>query len=109
MKTGTAHVNEEREKVSPVNSSLNAEPGCSKNSQNEDSINSISALINTKLTEFRSAMVTLINKNGDQPLYLGERDSYYENFETNNLQKGEKGTTGDTHSDDLSVLLKNST
>ena len=27
MKTGTIHVNEEREKVSPVNSSSNAEPG----------------------------------------------------------------------------------
>ena len=27
MKTGTTHVNEESEKVSPVNSSSNAEPG----------------------------------------------------------------------------------
>ena len=27
MKTGTTHVNEEREKVSPINSFSNAEPG----------------------------------------------------------------------------------
>ena len=56
MKTGTIYVNEEREKVSPVNSSSNAEPGYSKKPQNEDLINSISALINTRLTEFRSEM-----------------------------------------------------
>ena len=70
MKTGTTHVNEEREKVSPVISSSNAEPGYSKKSQNEDLINSISALINTRLTEFRSEMITFINKNGDQPMSL---------------------------------------
>ena len=111
VKTGTTHVNEEREKVSPVNSSSNAEPGCSKNCQNEDLINSISTLINTRLAEFRSEMTTMINKNGDQPVSLGDRDSYYEDFETHagNLPKGEKGKTGDTHSDDLSALLKNST
>ena len=39
IKTGTAHVNEEREKVSPINLSSNAEPGYSKDSQNEDLIN----------------------------------------------------------------------
>ena len=39
---------------------------------------------------------------------LGDRDSYYEDFETNNLPKAEKGKTGDTHSDDLSALFKNS-
>ena len=50
MKTWTTHVNEEREKVSPFNSSSNAEPFYSKNSQNKDLINSISALINTRLT-----------------------------------------------------------
>ena len=49
MKTGTTHLNEEREKVSPVNSSSNAEPGYSEKPQNEDLINSISALINTRL------------------------------------------------------------
>ena len=53
-------------------------------------------------------MITLINKNGDQPISLGDRDSYYEDLETNNLLKGEKDKTGDTHSDDLSSLLKNS-
>ena len=50
----------------------------------------------------------MINKNGDQPLSLGDRDSYYEDFETNNLPKEEKGKTGDTLSDDLSALFKNS-
>ena len=39
---------------------------------------------------------------------LGDRDSYYEEFETNNLPRVEKGKTGDTHSDDLSTLFKNS-
>ena len=48
MKTGTTHVNEETEKVSSVNLSLNAEPSYSKNSQDEDLINSTSALINTR-------------------------------------------------------------
>ena len=37
---------------------------------------------------------------------LGGRDSYYEDFKTNNLLKGEKAKKGDTHSDDLSALLK---
>ena len=72
-------------------------------------INSISALINTRLTEFRSDMITLIIKTGDQPMSLGDRDSYYEDFETNNLSKGQKGKTGDTNSNDLSALFKNST
>ena len=108
MKTGTTHLNEEREKVSPVNSSSNAEPGYSEKPQNEDLINSISALINTRLTEFRSEMITRINKNGDQPMSLEDRNSSYEDFETNDLPKGEKGKTGDTHFDDLSVLFKNS-
>ena len=61
MKIGTRHVNDER-KVSQVNSSLNTEPGYSKKPQNEDLINSISALINTRLTAFRSEMIMLINK-----------------------------------------------
>ena len=74
LKTGTNHVNEERETVAPVNSSSNAKPGYSKNSQTEDLINSISALINKKLTEFRSEMITMINKNGDQPASLGDGD-----------------------------------
>ena len=37
-------------------------------------------------------MITLINKNEDQPMSLGDRDSYYKD---NNLQKGEKGKRGD--------------
>ena len=39
---------------------------------------------------------------------LGDRDSYCEDFKTNNLPKGEKRKTGDTLSDDLSALFKNS-
>ena len=55
-----------------------------KKKQNEDLINSISALINTRLLEFRSEMITLINENGDQQMFLdiGTRDSYYLDFET---------------------------
>ena len=41
-------------------------------------------------------------------MFLGDRDSYYEDFEANNSSKTEKGKTGDTHSDDLSALFKNS-
>ena len=107
-KQGQTHTNEEREKVSPVNSSSNAEPDYSKKPQNEDLINAISTLINTRLTEFRYEMITLINKNGDQPMSLGDRASYYEDFETNNLSKAEKSKTRDTHSDDLSALFKDS-
>ena len=40
---------------------------------------------------------------------LGDRNSYYEDFQTNGLPKGEKDKTGDTYCDDLSALLKNST
>ena len=109
MKTGTNRVNEEREKVSTVNSSSNAALGYSKKTtQNEDLINSISALINIRLTEFTSEMITLMYKNGDQPMPLGDRNSYYDDFETNNLSKAEKDKTGDTHSNDMSVLFKNS-
>ena len=71
-------------------------------------INSISALINTRLKEFRSEMITLISKNGVQPMSLGNRDSYDEDFETNNLPKAEKGKTGDTRSHNMSALVKNS-
>ena len=88
-KTGTTHVDKERE-VSPVNSSSNTEPSYSKKPQNDDLINSISALIDTRLTEFKSEMITMINKNGDQPMCFGDRDSYYEDFETNNLPEGGK-------------------
>ena len=44
-------------------------------------------------------------KNGDQPMPLGDRNSYYEDFETNNLSKAEKGKI---HSNDMSALFKNS-
>ena len=82
MKTGKVHVNEEREKVSQVNSSSNAEPGYSEKPHNKDLINSISALTNTRLTEFRSEMITLINKNGDQLMLLG-----HVSFSMNNMRR----------------------
>ena len=63
-------------------------PSYLKNPQKEDLTNSISALINTRLAEFRSEMITMINKNGDLPMSLGDRNSYYNDFETNNLLKG---------------------
>ena len=37
---------------------------------------------------------------------LEERGSYYEDFETNNLPKGEKDKTGDTHFDDVCIIKK---
>ena len=58
--------------------------------QNEDLTDSISVLISTKLTEFRSQMTTLINKNGDQPMSLGDRDSYYEDFKKITYPKQKK-------------------
>ena len=66
MKTETANVNLERERFSPVNSSSNAESDYCENFRNDDLINSVSALVNTRLTEFRSTMITVINKNGAQ-------------------------------------------
>ena len=54
-------------------------------------------------------MITLMNKNEDQPMFLGDRDSYYKDFETDDLPKGEKGKRGDGESDGFSALFKNST
>ena len=76
MKTGTTHANEERENVSFFNLSSNEETGYSKNSQSKDLINSNSVLVNTRLTGFRSEIITMINKNGDQRMSLGDRESY---------------------------------
>ena len=53
-------------------------------------------------------MITLINKIGDQPVSVGIRDSYYEDFVTDNLPKEEKSKTGDTQSVNFSSLFKNS-
>ena len=36
-------------------------------------------------------------------------ESYYEDFETNNLPKGKKEKSGDTHSNYFSAFLKNNT
>ena len=88
MKIGTTHVNVEREKVS-------------KKTHNESLI--------TRLTGFRFQMVVMINKNEDQLMSLGDRDSYYENFETTNLTKGKKGKTEYTYSNDLPPSFKNRT
>ena len=40
-------------------------------------------------------MITLINKNGDQPMSLGDRGSYFENVEATNLPRAEKGKAGE--------------
>ena len=40
---------------------------------------------------------------------LGDRDSYYENFETTNLTKGKKGKTEYTYSNDMPASFKNRT
>ena len=37
---------------------------------------------------------------------LGDRDSYYEDFEISNLPEGEKSKTGDGHFNDLPALFK---
>ena len=51
-------------------------------------------------------MISMINKNGDQPVPLGDRGPYYEHFDTNNSSKEEKGKTQDNHSNNLSAFLK---
>ena len=42
-------------------------------------------------------------------MFLGDRDSYYKDFEINKVLKGEEDKTVDTYPNDLSALLKNST
>ena len=53
-------------------------------------------------------MITMINKNEDQLVSLGDRENY-EKSDTTDLQKADKSTTRESHSDDLSALLKNRT
>ena len=84
---GTKHADEEREKACPIYSSSNAEPGCSKNSQNGHRISSILVLISERLAEARSELITMINKNSYQPVSLGDSDSYCESFHTTDPQK----------------------
>ena len=48
----------------------------------------------------------MINKSGDEPMSSGDSGPYYEDFETNHLPKGEKGKTGDTHSETCLHYLK---
>ena len=74
--------------VQTINShSANAELGCSKNSQKGDLINSISVIIAERLAVLRSEMITVINKNRDKSVSLGDRESYYEGFDATDLQK----------------------
>lgn len=70
-----------KEKPSPVNSPSNAETGSSKNLKFYFCINY------RTFTKFGSEMITMINKYGDQPVSLGDRESYYEEFNTTDLQK----------------------
>ena len=72
-------------------------------------INLIPALINTRLTEFRSEIITMINKNGDQLMSLEDKGSYYKDFETIIYPKEKKRKAGDIHSDDVTTLFKNNT
>ena len=72
-------------------------------------INSISTLITERLENFRSKMITMINKNGDQPVSLEDRESYYEAFEAINLPKIGKSEARVSRSYGLSASLKNST
>ena len=70
-----------RWKVTNQNS---AELDCSNNSRNGDLVSSILALITEYLIEFRSEMITIINKSENPPVSLKHRDSYYEGFDTTN-------------------------
>ena len=54
-------------------------------------------------------MITMINKNEDQLVSLGDRESYYEKSYTTDLQTADKWTTRESHSDYLSALLKTRT
>ena len=47
----------------------------------------------TRLTGSSFEMVIMINKNGYQLMYLRDKDSYYEDFETTNLPKEKEGKT----------------
>ena len=49
----------------------------------------------------------MINKNENQLVSLGDRESYYEKSDTTDLQKADKRIARESHSDDLSALLKN--
>ena len=52
-------------------------------------------------------MITMINKNENQLVSLGDRESYYEKSDTTDLQKADKRIARESHSDDLSAMLKN--
>ena len=70
IKVGTNHANEGRGKSSFMNLSSNLERGRSKKSKTGHLINSISALIIERLTEFRSDMFTIVNKNNALRRYV---------------------------------------
>ena len=73
-----------KKKTSSINSPTNVEPGCSKNTKNGDL--KILFYINY-CKKFRSKMITMIKKYGDQPVSLGNRESYYVGFNTTYPQK----------------------
>ena len=54
-------------------------------------------------------MITMINKNGNQPVSFGDWEFYYEGFDATNPQKTGKSKARDSRSNDLFALLKNST
>ena len=56
---------------------------------NEDLINSISALINRRLTNFNSDMITIMYKSGGQCVPSGDMDSYCVDFEIYQKDKKE--------------------
>ena len=63
-------------------------------------VNSISTLINIRLTEFRSEMISMKNKNGGQSVFF-RRSGLWSN--------GEKSLTGDSHPQWIVSIIKNST
>ena len=69
-------------------------------------MNSISALITERLTEFISKMVTIININRDKSVSLGDREYYSEGFDTTNLQKTGKHKAVDPHAKDSPAMMK---
>ena len=85
MKVGKNRANNGMKKTSSINSHSNAGPGSSKNSQNGDLMNSISVLTAERLTQWQNDHSD--KQNRDKSVSLGDRESYYEGFDTTNLQK----------------------
>lgn len=58
-----------------------------KTPKNGELINTISALITEHLADFRSEVITMINKKRDKLVSLGNKESYNEGFDTTDQQK----------------------